>query len=78
MQSIPQALFALRFLIAYNISSSETSIPSSSKAAAGGKLSWLDKNSDTSLLAHLAEGHESLCHGATSVVRCPSGVNLFL
>jgi len=29
------------------------------------------------LLAHLAEGHESLCHGAVSVRR-PSGVNCFL
>jgi len=29
------------------------------------------------LLAHLAEGHESLCHGAASFV-CPSGVNFFL
>jgi len=28
-------------------------------------------------LAHLAEGHESLCHGAASVVR-PSSVNLFI
>jgi len=29
------------------------------------------------LLAHLAEVHESLFHGAASVVR-PSGVNFFL
>jgi len=28
-------------------------------------------------LSHLAEGHESLRHGAASVVR-PSGVNFFL
>jgi len=28
-------------------------------------------------LARLAEGHESLCHVAASVVR-PSGVNFFL
>jgi len=36
------------------------------------------------LLSHLAEGHESLCHGAASVVHRPlyivrpSGVNFFL
>jgi len=31
-------------------------------------------------LAHLAEGHESLCHGAASIVSPsvhPSGVNFF-
>jgi len=30
-----------------------------------------------SFLACLAEGHDSLCHGAASVVRRPSGVNFF-